>query len=167
MCTLSFVCVHAALSGSRFESVCKWRDAPSASTHETRLTHSLLFRCHSPMMARSLTRWSLENVGAIFNGKGILSFHPCSDPVPEGTVFISAPWMPSPCEGVRLPRSTRRLRRWSRHISSFSIVGLVLHPGHVQNKFGPCMVVALLLFVDDESRGGLYLPVCLFSLPSH
>ena len=85
----------------------------SASTHEMCLTHSVMFRCHSPMVVRSLTRWSLENFGAIFNGNGSLSFHPCSDPVPEGTVLISAPWMPSPCEGVQLLRSTRRLKRWS------------------------------------------------------
>ena len=38
-------------------------------------------------------------------------------------------------------------------ILPFSIVGLVLRPGHVQNKFEPCMVVAHVLFVDDESRG--------------
>ena len=82
----------------------------SASTHEMCLSHSVMFRCHSPMVVRSLTRWSLENFGAIFNSNGILSFHPCSDPVPEGTVLISAPWMSSPCEGVQLLRSTRRLK---------------------------------------------------------
>ena len=35
-------------------------------------------------------------------------------------------------------------------ILPFSIVGL---PGHVHNKFEPCVVVAHVLFVDDESRG--------------
>ena len=38
-------------------------------------------------------------------------------------------------------------------ILPFSIVGLVLRPGHVQNKFEPCMVVAHVRFADDESRG--------------
>ena len=52
------------------------------------------------MVVRSLTWWSLENFGAIFNSGGSLSFHPCSDLVPEGTVLISAPWMPSPCDEV-------------------------------------------------------------------
>ena len=105
--------VHAALFGSRMKASAKSARRASASTHEMCLSHSVMFRCHSPMVVRSLTWWSLVNFGAIFNGNGSFSFHPCSDLVPEGTVFISAPWMPSPCEGVRLLRSTRRLRRWS------------------------------------------------------
>ena len=99
--------VHAALFGSRMKASAKSARRASASTREMCLSHSVMFRCHSPMVVRSLTWWSLQNFGAIFNGNGSLSFHPCSDPVPEGTVFISAPWMPSPCEGVRLLRSTR------------------------------------------------------------
>ena len=55
----------------------------------------------------------LRIFGAIFSFNDVLGFHPCSARVPEGTVFIFAPLMPSPCEGVRLLRSTRRLRRWS------------------------------------------------------
>ena len=85
----------------------------SASTQVTCFTHTVLSRCHSPMVARSLTRRSFENFGAIFSCNFVLGFHPCNARVPEGTVLIVAPWMPSPCEGVRFLRSTRRLRRWS------------------------------------------------------
>ena len=85
----------------------------SASTHEMCLTHSVLFRRHSSVVVRSLTRRPLENVGAIFSCNFVLSFHPCSSRVSQGRVLNFALWMPSLCEGVRLPRSTRRLRRWS------------------------------------------------------
>ena len=100
-----------------------------------------MFRCHSSMVVRSLTRWSQENFGAIFNGNGSLSFHPCSDPVPEGTVLISAPWMPSPCEGIRLLRSTRRLRRsatadLSRSTVSSTTRGSLARPAHHAQRSG-------------------------------
>ena len=67
----------------------EWKRLPMArracaSTHEMCFSHSVMFRCHSPMVVRSLTRWSLENFGAIFNGSGILRWHPCSDLVLEG-----------------------------------------------------------------------------------
>ena len=61
------------------------------------------------MVVRCLSCWSIENIGAIFTCNDVLGFYPCSARVAEGTVFIFAPLMPSPCEGVRLPRSTRRL----------------------------------------------------------
>ena len=94
-------------------SVCQQRDARLCiHSWNVCLTHSVLFRCHSPMVVRCLTCRSIENVGAIFSSNVVLSFHPCSARVPEGTVLIFAPWMPSPCEVVRLLRSTRRLR-WS------------------------------------------------------
>ena len=104
--------VHAALFGSRMTASAN--GATRLCIHSWMcLTHSVMFRCHSPMVVRSLTWWSLQNFCAIFNGNGSLSFHPCNDPIPQRTVFISAPWMPSPCEGVQLLRSTRGLRRWS------------------------------------------------------
>ena len=87
----------------RSESVCQWRGAP---------LHPLM-KCASPTQCsfgatrRSLTRRSLENFGAILNGNGILSFHPCSARVPQGSVLTVAPWTSSPCEGVRLLRSTQ------------------------------------------------------------
>ena len=43
--------------------------------------------------------------------------------------------------------------QWFGKFFLFTIVGLILRPGHVQNKYEPCMVVAHVLFVDDESRG--------------
>ena len=125
----------------------EWKRLPrarraAASTHEVCLTHSVLFRCHSPMVVRSLTRRSLENFGAIFSGVAILKFHPCSSRVPEGTVLIFAPWIPSTCEGVRLLRSTRRLRRWSSpqrtsarvfvHMWEFGTSSAIMH-----NEVGP------------------------------
>ena len=113
-----FVCggliVHAALFRSRIEASASSATRASASTHEMCASpFQCGYRCHSPMVARCLTCRSIENFGAFFSCNVVLSCHPCSARVPEGAVLIFAPWMPSPCEGVRLLRSTRRLRRWS------------------------------------------------------
>ena len=103
--------VHAALFGSRIEASANSATRFCIHSWNVCLTHSVWFRCHSLMVVRCLTCRSIENFGAIFSCNVVLGFHPCSARVPEGTVFIFTSWMPSPCEGVRLLRSTRRLRR--------------------------------------------------------
>ena len=59
-------------------------------------------------------------------------------------------------ESISIPRHCKgasRSRAVIWQILPFTIVGLILRPGHVQNKYELCMVVAHVLFVDDESRG--------------
>ena len=70
-------------------------------------------------------------------------------------------------ESISIPKRCKGASTWCQwQILPFSIVGLVLRPGHVQNKFEPCMVVAHVLFVDDESRGASIFQFACFSLPS-
>ena len=94
---------------------------------------------------------------------------PCSSINPTLHHLFSTHSSSSFSESISIPRHCKgasRSRAVIWQILPFSIVGLVVRPGHVRNKFEPCMVVAHVLFADDESRGD-YLPVCLFSLPCH
>ena len=75
VCTLSACVVWSCMRRCRAQE-CKrlpMARRASASTREMCLIHSVLCRRHSPMVVRSLTRWSLENFGAIFNSNGILT----------------------------------------------------------------------------------------------
>ena len=80
--------MHAALFGSRMKASAN--GATRLRTQEMCFTRSVLFRCHSPKVVRSLTRRSLENFGTIFKVNGILSFRPCSDPVPKNSLHVGS-----------------------------------------------------------------------------
>ena len=81
---------------------------------------------------------------------------PCSSINPTLHHLFSTHSSSSFSESISIPRHCKgasRSRAVIWQILPFSIVGLVLRPGHVRNKFEPCMVVAHVLFADDESRG--------------
>ena len=81
---------------------------------------------------------------------------PCSSINPTLHHLFSTHSSSSFSESISIPRHCKgasRSRAVIWQILPFSIVGLILRPGHVQNKYEPCMVVAHVLFVDDESRG--------------
>ena len=135
--------------------------------HTKQCTESVALRQFSaPLWAAPLVNWTTRLLR--LRSRLVRCFHLASFRVrfsirarPSITHFII-----SFSESISTPRhckgaSTSRAVIWQ--ILLFSIVGLVLRPSLVGHELGPCLVVAHVLFADDESRGD-YFPVCLFSL---
>ena len=90
----------------------------------------------------------------------------CSSINPTLHHFFSTHSSSSFSESISIPKRCKgasRSRAVIWQILFFTIVGLVLRRGHVRNKFEPCMVVAHVLFADDESRGdSIFQFACFF-----
>ena len=157
--------------------------------HDRSIDHPCIFADHLPLFLNTLnsenmswhhTRQCIESVAPrqfffLHMSRTMCKMTNSTHHTTVRFFFSALPSIPhyiisfQPSESISIPKTLLGCIRvapviWQ--ILLFSIVGLILRPGHVQNKFEPCVVVAHVLFVGDESRGD-YFPVCLFSLPCH